>query len=202
MDSRLGKPGSLAGPRPRTGHAPLEPEPNARPGCGERRPTPPAAARRPAGHGLAAGPRSRQAADVLPAAAAEHRPALPVSVSELLPQRRLGRIPQPRRRRAVMPSTTSRATSSRPRVIPSASPSSACGGYPSRSEQLAAQQVGISRYNSIQRHIDRMAMPRFGYGFGVGGSSAGSGETARPQSVRQGSPVTVRASPTSWLRVP
>lgn len=43
------------------------------------------------------------------------------------------------------------------------------GGYPSRSEQLAAQQVGISRYNSIQQHIDRMAMPRFGYGFGVGG---------------------------------
>lgn len=43
------------------------------------------------------------------------------------------------------------------------------GGYPSRSEQLAAQQVGISRYNSIQRHIDNYAMPRFGYGFGVGG---------------------------------
>ena len=43
------------------------------------------------------------------------------------------------------------------------------GGYPSRSEQLAAQQVGISRYNSIQNHIDRMAMPHFGYGFGAGG---------------------------------
>jgi hypothetical protein len=28
------------------------------------------------------------------------------------------------------------------------------GGYPSRAEQLAAQQVGISRYNSIQQHID------------------------------------------------
>ncbi len=41
------------------------------------------------------------------------------------------------------------------------------GGYPSRAEQLAAQQVGIARYNSIQGHIDRMA--RFGYGFGVGG---------------------------------
>src|SRR4051794_5710356 len=39
------------------------------------------------------------------------------------------------------------------------------GGYPSRSEQLAAQQVGISRYNSIQSHIDNYAMPRFGYGF-------------------------------------
>jgi hypothetical protein len=43
------------------------------------------------------------------------------------------------------------------------------GGYPSRSEQLAAQQVGISRYNSIQRHIDNYAMPHYGYGFGVGG---------------------------------
>jgi hypothetical protein len=43
------------------------------------------------------------------------------------------------------------------------------GGYPSRAEQLQAQQVGISRYNSIQGHIDRMAMPRFGYGFGAGG---------------------------------
>ncbi|MGC8641665.1 MAG: hypothetical protein ACP5XB_17500 [Isosphaeraceae bacterium] len=43
------------------------------------------------------------------------------------------------------------------------------GGYPSRSEQLAAQQVGIARYNSIQQHIDRMAMPGFGFGFGVGG---------------------------------
>jgi hypothetical protein len=43
------------------------------------------------------------------------------------------------------------------------------GGYPSRSEQLAAQQVGISRYNSIQGHIDNYAMPRFGYGFGYGG---------------------------------
>src|SRR3954454_6246048 len=43
------------------------------------------------------------------------------------------------------------------------------GGYPSRSEQLAAEQVGISRYNSIQQHIDNYAMPRFGYGFGMGG---------------------------------
>jgi hypothetical protein len=43
------------------------------------------------------------------------------------------------------------------------------GGYPSRSEQLAAQQVGISRYNSIQRHIDNYAMPHYGYGFGMGG---------------------------------
>jgi hypothetical protein len=42
------------------------------------------------------------------------------------------------------------------------------GGYPSRSEQLAAQQVGTSRYNSIQRHIDNYAMPYYGYGFGVG----------------------------------
>jgi hypothetical protein len=42
------------------------------------------------------------------------------------------------------------------------------GGYPSRSEQLAAQQVGIQRYNSIQNHIDNYARPYFGYGFGVG----------------------------------
>ena len=43
------------------------------------------------------------------------------------------------------------------------------GGYPSQAEQRAAQQVGISRYNSIQRHIDNYAMPRYGYGFGMGG---------------------------------
>jgi hypothetical protein len=43
------------------------------------------------------------------------------------------------------------------------------GGYPSRAEQLAAQQVGISRYNSIQQHIDNYAMPHYGYGFGFGG---------------------------------
>jgi hypothetical protein len=43
------------------------------------------------------------------------------------------------------------------------------GGYPSRAEQLQAQQVGISRYNSIQRSIDNYAMPHWGYGFGVGG---------------------------------
>jgi hypothetical protein len=39
------------------------------------------------------------------------------------------------------------------------------GGIPDRNEQLAAQQVGISRYNSIQNHIDSMARPSFGYGF-------------------------------------
>jgi len=43
------------------------------------------------------------------------------------------------------------------------------GGYPSRAEQMHAEQIGISRYNSIQGHIDRMATPQFGYGFGVGG---------------------------------
>ena len=43
------------------------------------------------------------------------------------------------------------------------------GGYPSRGEQMQAQQIGISRYNSIQNHIDNYAMPHFGYGFGVGG---------------------------------
>jgi hypothetical protein len=39
------------------------------------------------------------------------------------------------------------------------------GGIPDRNEQLAAQRIGISRYNSIQGHIDRMAQPSFGYGF-------------------------------------
>jgi hypothetical protein len=39
------------------------------------------------------------------------------------------------------------------------------GGIPDRNEQLAAQQVGISRYNAIQGHIDNMARPAFGYGF-------------------------------------
>jgi hypothetical protein len=43
------------------------------------------------------------------------------------------------------------------------------GGYPSRAEQMQAQQLGISRYNSIQNHIDNYAMPHWGYGFGVGG---------------------------------
>ncbi len=43
------------------------------------------------------------------------------------------------------------------------------GGYPSRAEQLQAQQIGISRYNSIQNHIDNYARPMYGYGFGVGG---------------------------------
>jgi hypothetical protein len=43
------------------------------------------------------------------------------------------------------------------------------GGYPSQADQRAAQQIGISRYNSIQQHIDNYAMPRYGYGFGFGG---------------------------------
>jgi hypothetical protein len=38
------------------------------------------------------------------------------------------------------------------------------GGIPDRNEQLAAQAVGISRYNSIQGHIDNMARPSFGFG--------------------------------------
>jgi hypothetical protein len=42
------------------------------------------------------------------------------------------------------------------------------GGYPSREEQMEAQRVGISRYNSIQQHIDNYARPYWGYGFGVG----------------------------------
>jgi len=43
------------------------------------------------------------------------------------------------------------------------------GGAPDRSEQLAAQQIGIQRNNSLQQHIDNYARPSFGYGFGVGG---------------------------------
>jgi len=43
------------------------------------------------------------------------------------------------------------------------------GGYPSRSEQMAAQRLGISRANSIQQHIDNYARPHYGYGFGAGG---------------------------------
>ncbi len=38
-----------------------------------------------------------------------------------------------------------------------------------RQEQIQATQVGIQRYNSIQNHIDNMARPTWGYGFGVGG---------------------------------
>jgi hypothetical protein len=38
-----------------------------------------------------------------------------------------------------------------------------------RDEQIRATQVGVQRYNSIQNHIDRMARPFWGYGFGVGG---------------------------------
>ena len=43
------------------------------------------------------------------------------------------------------------------------------GGYPSRGEQMQAQQIGISRYNSIQNHIDNYARPPSAIGFGVGG---------------------------------
>ncbi len=43
------------------------------------------------------------------------------------------------------------------------------GGYPSRGEQMEAQRIGISRYNSIQNHIDNYARPAMGFGFGVGG---------------------------------
>ena len=43
------------------------------------------------------------------------------------------------------------------------------GGYPSREQQMEAQRLGISRYNSIQNHIDNYARPCFGFGFGAGG---------------------------------
>lgn len=38
-------------------------------------------------------------------------------------------------------------------------------GFGNRSEQLASQQVGIARYNSIQGHIDSYARPMMGVGF-------------------------------------
>ena len=38
-------------------------------------------------------------------------------------------------------------------------------GFGNRSEQLASQQVGIARYNSIQGHIDNYARPMMGVGF-------------------------------------
>jgi hypothetical protein len=39
------------------------------------------------------------------------------------------------------------------------------GGAPDRAEQLAAQQIGIQRYNAIQSHIDNLARPAFGVGY-------------------------------------
>ena len=45
------------------------------------------------------------------------------------------------------------------------------GGIPDRNEQLAAQQIGIQRYNAIQGHIDRMAQPYMGYGVGYFGGA-------------------------------
>jgi hypothetical protein len=43
------------------------------------------------------------------------------------------------------------------------------GGAPDRAEQLAAQQIGIARYNSIQQHIDNYARPYIGFGVGYFG---------------------------------
>jgi hypothetical protein len=45
------------------------------------------------------------------------------------------------------------------------------GGMPDRNEQLAAQQIGIQRYNAIQGHIDRMAQPYMGFGVGYFGGA-------------------------------
>jgi hypothetical protein len=39
------------------------------------------------------------------------------------------------------------------------------GGAPDRAEQLAAQQIGIQRQNSIMNHIDNYARPAFGIGY-------------------------------------
>lgn len=43
------------------------------------------------------------------------------------------------------------------------------GGYPSRMEQLQAQQIGIQRYNAIQQHIDNYGRPYIGFGYGFFG---------------------------------
>ncbi|MDR3632711.1 MAG: hypothetical protein P4L84_02685 [Isosphaeraceae bacterium] len=39
-------------------------------------------------------------------------------------------------------------------------------GVPTMDEQMAAQQLGVAKYNSIQQSIDRYAHPFYGYGFG------------------------------------
>jgi hypothetical protein len=44
-------------------------------------------------------------------------------------------------------------------------------GVPDRAEQLAAQQVGIARANSLQSHIDSYARPYFGLGVGYFGGA-------------------------------
>ncbi len=41
-------------------------------------------------------------------------------------------------------------------------------GVPTVEQQIAAQQLGVQKYNAIQQSIDRYARPAFGYGFGVG----------------------------------
>ncbi len=62
-----------------------------------------------------------------------------------------------------------RETSFRSREIPCGLPSSVLAAIPVAAEQMEAQRIGISRYNSIQNHIDNYARPTFGFGFGVGG---------------------------------
>jgi hypothetical protein len=39
---------------------------------------------------------------------------------------------------------------------------------PTFQESIAAQQMGVAKYNALQQHIDRMARPYLGYGLGVG----------------------------------
>ena len=46
-------------------------------------------------------------------------------------------------------------------------------GVESLNQQIAAQQLGVQKYNSIQSSIDRYARPAYGYGFGVGHFSGG-----------------------------
>lgn len=41
-------------------------------------------------------------------------------------------------------------------------------GVPTMEQQMAAQSLGVQKYNSIQQSIDRYAQPYYGFGFGFG----------------------------------
>lgn len=40
--------------------------------------------------------------------------------------------------------------------------------FPTISENIAAQSLGVQKYNALQQHIDNYARPYFGYGLGMG----------------------------------
>ena len=70
---------------------------------------------------------------------------------------------------AGTPSTIRPATASRSREIPCAWPSSAWAATPARRIKGPPSRSASHATIRIQRHIDNYAMPRYGYGFGVGG---------------------------------